>query len=1127
MKTSEKTYEELLEEISTLKNKISKLEKGKSDSRNVKDQVSADYNKTKQYLSVASIIMLAIGHDQKVIMINKKGCEILGYSESKIVGKNWFENFIPESNIKEIKSVFDQLMNGKADLVEYYENTIITKSGEEKIIAWHNSLLRDDQKRIIGTLSSGQDITGLKRTEKALKTSEEKYRKIFNNLQDLYYKADLKGIIEEISPSVTRLAGYKREELIGKPVYNVYKNPADRLEFARILGDKGSIDDFELILLGKNGEEIIVSTTSHLIFDEYEKAIGFEGVLRDITKRKKIETALQESEEKYSRIFESMTVGLAIVDFDGFIRDVNPAFCSIYGYSKEEAANKHTTKLLHKEFLYTFQEFFRPMREGDCFLRETIDKRKDGSKIILEVRGTVITVKKEKYILVILRDISARKQAQEKLNELQEYLHLQIEQMPIGLIVWDNNFRVRSWNPSAERIFGFTEKEVQGKHPYGLIVGKKVQPQVNEVWKRMLAGEETAHLTNENITRDSRTILCSWSNTSLKKSDGSLIGVLSMVDDITERKNAERTLLESENKYRTLTDNINIGIFRSTIGKKGRFIEVNPALLRMFGFRSKKMVMEMDVSDLYQQPGYRILLSNELSKKGYIKNKELTLRKRDGSTFIGSVSSVAVKDNQGNILYFDGMIEDISKRKSVLESLKSSEERLKILFESAPDAFYLLDLKGVLLDGNKAAEDMSGYKREELIGKNIFKIDLLPKSELPKAVKSLKQNIQGKGTGPEEFNLIHKNGKLVPVENITYPVNIENKTVILGIARDITERKMAESALQESEEKLRNIVESSTNVFYSHTPDHIITYISPQIEQFIGFSQEEALIKWIDLMSDDPINDTGYEITCKAIATGKSQPAYELEMIHKNGKKVRVEAREAPIVKNGKTIAIVGGLTDITESKLAEERIKKDLEEKNILLAEVHHRVKNNLQIISSLLKFQKGYSDDKNTIDVLTTCQNRVTSMAIIHQNLYEGKNFSMINLKHYVERLTRNLIATYRSLTSRVSLKFKVQEITININKAVPLALIMNELISNALKHAFPEGRKGTIIITGKKMDSDFLKISVADDGIGISRNIDLDEPDTLGLKLVSILSQQIHAEVNINRSNGTRISLKFINK
>jgi PAS domain S-box-containing protein len=259
-----------------------------------------------------------------------------------------------------------------------------------------------------------------------------------------------------------------------------------------------------------------------------------------------------------------------------------------------------------------------------------------------------------------------------------------------------------------------------------------------------------------------------------------------------ELMQAEESLRESEEKYRSLTNNLNVGVYRNTIGPKGKFIEANPAIVEMFGYDSREEYLEVSVSDLYMNPEDRKKYNAKILRDGFVKNEELHLRKKDGTSFIGSVFAVAVKDEKGEVKYYDGIIEDIIEHKQVEEALRESENRFRTLFEFAPDAYYINDLEGNFIDGNRTAEDLLGYKREELVGKNFFELYLLPVEELQKATELLDKNVEGKPTDPDEFTIKRKDGRQVAVEIRTIPIDIGGQDVVLGIARDISERKQAE-----------------------------------------------------------------------------------------------------------------------------------------------------------------------------------------------------------------------------------------------------------------------------------------------------------------------------------------------
>ena len=340
---------------------------------------------------------------------------------------------------------------------------------------------------------------------------------------------------------------------------------------------------------------------------------------------------------------------------------------------------------------------------------------------------------------------------------------------------------------------------------------------------------------------------------------------------------------------------------------------------------------------------------------------------------------------------------EIAERKRAEEELKSSEERLKVLFEYAPDGYYLNDLKGNFVDGNKAAEEIVGYKREELIGKNFLKLTLLPPEQIPKAAAVLAKNAMGMSSGPDEFTLNRKDGNQVLVEINTFPVKFKRKTLVLGCARDITQRKKAE------------------------------------------------------------------------------------------------------------------------------EKLKASVEEKGVMLREIHHRVKNNMQIVSSLLRLQAQNIKNRKLLGMFNEAYNRIKSMALIHEGLYGSKDLANINFAEYVKKITTHLFSVYHRISKRIKLKLKVREIYFDINTAIPCGLIINELVTNSLKHAFIEGESGEISVKIEKSHDKFTMF-VKDTGKGFPKDLDFLSAKTLGMQLVTDLVDQLDGRIRLYRKNGTKFKITF---
>jgi PAS domain S-box-containing protein len=463
---------------------------------------------------------------------------------------------------------------------------------------------------------------------------------------------------------------------------------------------------------------------------------------------------------------------------------------------------------------------------------------------------------------------------------------------------------------------------------------------------------------------------------------------------------------------------------------------------------------------------------------------------------------------------------DITEQKQAEEALRQSEKDYRGLFENAHDAIFVFTPdKEFILDVNPRACEMYGFKRDEFIGMSLEDIS----KDVPLGKKRIKKTLK-KGSF-HSFETIHykKDGSQIFLEINAAVVDYKGQQAILSINRDITDRKRAEEKLRLEKAHLDQLFESAQEGIVMSDKEGKILSVNSEFTRLFGYSREELLGRNVDeqVMPRKEFHK-GHSIT-KKVADGENVN-FEAIRQRKDGRLIHVSALASPIVLDGEVVAIYAIYRDITERKLSEEKIKAALRERGVMLREIHHRVKNNMQIISSLLRLQSRQIKNKRILDIFNVGQNRIRSMALIHESLYQSKDLSRINFADYIKRLTTHLFSMYRFGAERVQLKVDVGEVFLDINRAIPCGLIVNELVSNSLKHAFPNGQEGKIVVKMNGNSQGKISLIVKDSGIGFPEDLDFKKTETLGMQLVTDLVAQIDGKIKLMKTQGTEFRVVF---
>ena len=687
-------------------------------------------------------------------------------------------------------------------------------------------------------------------------------------------------------------------------------------------------------------------------------------------------------------------------------------------------------------------------------------------------------------------DITERKKAETHVNQLQEYLQLLVNRMPIALTVWDTDFRVKTWNPSATRIFGFSEQEALGKHPYDLIVPKQAQPHVDKVWSKLLKGNETAHSVNENVTKDGKTIICSWTNTPLKSDDDTIIGVLSMTQDITERKKIEEEINLKAQLLDATTDSIFMFDF------DGNIIYANQAAYTTRGY-SRDELLNLNLHDL-DTPEYAQRIkqhTKELMEKGSVLFESAHLRK-DGSVMPVEVHTRLIEVGEKKLILSN--IRDITERRRL-------EEESKTILSTALDGFTIKDAKGHILNANDAYCRLTGYSRDELQSMCTSDVEA---AETPEETAQHIQRIMKRGYGRFETRHKCKDGKIIDVEVSVNYLNGQQNGRLFSFVRDVTERKQMEEKLRQYSEQLEELVRERTkellesekrySVLVEEASDGVailqdgkIVFANKKGEEIVGYSRDELFgIPFLELVSEE-YRGLVMENYAKRLRGEKAPSTYEIELIAKSGEKVPVELSAAAVQYMGRPADLIVVRDVRPRKRLEEERLRLEkLAAIGTAAAWVGHDLRNPLQAIKNATYVLKhilpqgpkaplvpAIDKAKRMIDVIDDSVGYADGIVNdLRDFSSDRKNLSkQVDINMLIDENLRNM-----KIPNGVTVKRQFSQVPLATVDSDQIKRVFQNLVQNAVQAMENEGT--LTVVSGEK--DGFVKVAFNDTGAGISR-------------------------------------------
>lgn len=1120
-------------------------------------------------------IAVAIFDNKKVYFVNKKAAQLFQISNKEIKNINTVSIFdlLDKQYHNRIRKNNTKIINGE----EFPPVELQFKTFKNKTIyieAKSNCVLFENKKVVQTTFieisSLLQKQNELEESKKLLIETKEKFDLITKTSNDIiaFYSYYPKEGYTYVSPNIIKILGYEPKEFLKD--YNFFNKKVigNKTDFLKIDGiirnyQKKNIKknySYTFKTVKKNKEEVWLENNLTPITGHDGKIAFFLNIIRDITIQKEKEIELQLQHFNYQNLLDNSPASY-IIHRQGVTVFCNKAtlkllqiksekqilgkFALDYIIEKDRMKAMDRIKEIYsgidpgKATNWTLQDTKGNLIEAqltstpinynnsDCILTLIINLGEQRKIETEKLKAEMIKTNNE----FLLLEVKERQEAEKKLLEKTAHLSAIFESS--NQLIWtvNKNFEITSCNKNFAKIlntkYGIT-------NIIGVNVGKQLSKSNNDYLKYWYPKYKQA-FTGKKLEFDKEEI--GKNETIYRKvfinpiiNNNSVEEISCIAHDITGQKNYEKKLINQSAKLEAI-------------------FESGDQLIWTFN-RNYELTS-------YNQNYFKLLKKQKLNKiylKDTIADKNLLVfwKKKFDLVFKGQRQIFVHKSivNKKTIyrevfihpIYFEGKIveasaiaQDITERINNENKIREQSAKLSAIFESGSQAMWTINKKREITSHNKnyeeAIKELHGKK--PIIGKSLYSQEVGIAHSLDVYAqlwdKQYALAFSGKST---EFITERINKNNTPVIRQIYLQPIFNQSgeveEVSGIGHDITEKKSSEQKLLNQAAKLSSIFDSSNHYIWTIDRKHQLTSFNKNYfelvsaiyntQPYVGFSLDRGVLS----------HDTEYgellDYNYKKAFAGHSA-SFDIEVLDKNYNKIYLEVFLNPVYNNSVVDEVSGIAHNVTDKKLIQQRVEQSLKEKEVLLKEVHHRVKNNMQIISSILNLQSSYVTDAYTLALLKESQNRIKTMAYIHESLYQNKSFTSVNFSEYIQTLSRNIIQSYVISSEKIDLILNLEKISLNLDLSIPAGLIINELITNAIKHAFPNAMKGKILLD-LKSENNMVYIQVKDNGVGIPPEMDYNNTNTLGLQLVNTLIDQIGGEIKFNSKKGigTEVLIKF---
>ena len=680
-------------------------------------------------------------------------------------------------------------------------------------------------------------------------------------------------------------------------------------------------------LLMKDGRVKWVRETCRSDFDAQGRPLRSIGVVQDVTEQMRAEEALRRSEAQYRRIVETAVEGVIVLDSEARMTLVNQQMAARLGYTIAEMVGQPFAAFLDAEQLADHQAQMSIRARGEDAVYERCFRRKDGGQswALISAKAIFDAAGAFEGSFAMLTDITARRRAEEQIR----FLSSITENISDAITVSDLDFSITYVNKAGEQLHGYTLDELKGRMP-DIFNAEPTSAQIQQEVYRTVESGSTYVGESLNRRKDGSTFHCEYKVMPLNDPDGRIVAYIGIQRDITERKIAEETLRESEEAYRNIFLNSQVGLFRTDM-QTGLLLDANDTVSHFLGYpnRASLLAKPFSIEERYVDAHARDEMISLLQAHGELHNYEARFRKNDGSMIWMRFSAKLVREKG----WMEGVSEDITERKQAEEALQRSEEGFRRIIETSPDGIAYTALDGTIQFVTARAVAMWGYdSADEILGRNTM--EFVHPDYHEKALYLMTEMFNGNLTGAAEYLMVRKDGSCFYAEanaNILRDVS-NNPTGVLYIERDITERKQAEEALRESEEQHRSLFESmAQGVVYQDAVGSIVA-ANPAAERILGLSLDQMLGRtsmdpqWRAIHEDGSAFPGDRHPAMVSLRTGRKVSDVVMGVFNPTSGSFRwMTVNAAPQFRpgEGKPYRVFATFDDVTARKRAEEELRE------------------------------------------------------------------------------------------------------------------------------------------------------------------------------------------------------------